>query len=48
MDSMNLKSIEQLKIKCAKKLFAQLSAEDVVYHEVDSYQSLLDIMENLQ
>ena len=42
-----LKLVEQAKIKCAKKLFAHLSDDDVVYHEVDSYQSLLDIMEKL-
>ncbi len=47
MDSLNLKPIEQAKIKCAKKLFANLNENDVVYHEVDSYQSLLDIMETL-
>ena len=47
MESLQLKPIEQAKIKCAKKLFAGLSDDDVVYHEVDSYQSLLDIMEKL-
>lgn len=47
MESLNLKPIEQAKIKCAKKLFNELSTEDVVYHDVDSYQSLLNIMENL-
>ena len=47
MESLKLKPIEQAKIKCAKKLFACLSDDDVVYHEVDSYQSLLDIMEKL-
>ena len=47
MESLQLKPIEQAKIKCAKKLFARLSDDDVVYHEVDSYQSLLDIMEKL-
>lgn len=47
MESLQLKPIEQAKIKCAKKLFASLSDDDVVYHEVDSYQSLLDIMEKL-
>ena len=47
MESLKLKPIEQAKIKCAKKLFASLSDDDVVYHEVDSYQSLLDIMEKL-
>lgn len=47
METMNLKPIEQAKINCAKKLFADLSSEDVVYHDVDSYQSLLNIMESL-
>jgi len=47
MESMSLKPIEQAKIQCAKKLFATLSTQDVVYHEVDSYQSLLNIMGNL-
>lgn len=47
MQSMNLRPIEQAKISCAKRLFNELSTEDVVYHEVDSYQHLLDIMERL-
>ena len=47
METLNLKPIEQAKISCAKKLFARLSTEDVVYHDVDSYQSLLNIMESL-
>ena len=47
MESLQMKPIEQAKIKCAKKLFARLSDDDVVYHEVKSYQSLLDIMEKL-
>lgn len=44
MESLNLKPIEQAKISCARKLFNSLSSKDVVYHEVDSYQHLLDIM----
>ena len=47
METLNLKPIEQAKIKCAKKLFRELSTEDVVYHDVDSYQSLMNIMESL-
>ena len=47
METLNLKPIEQAKIKCAKKLFAGLSSKDVVYHDVDSYQHLLDIMGTL-
>jgi type III restriction enzyme len=45
MDSLNLKPIEQAKIKCAKKLFNELSTDDVVYHDVDTYQHLLDVMD---
>lgn len=44
MESMQLRPIEKAKISCAKKLFNQISTEDVVYHDVDSYQSLLNIM----
>ncbi|MCM1100790.1 MAG: DEAD/DEAH box helicase family protein [Clostridium sp.] len=47
METLNLRPIEQAKISCAKKLFNELSTEDVVYHDVDSYQHLLDIMEGL-
>ncbi|MCI1248596.1 MAG: DEAD/DEAH box helicase family protein [Megasphaera sp.] len=47
MDSLNLKPIEQAKISCAKKLFHTLSTKNVAYHEVDSYQHLLDIMEKI-
>lgn len=47
METLNLRPIEQAKISCAKKLFNELSTEDVIYHDVDSYQHLLDIMERL-
>ena len=47
MDSMNLKPIEQAKISCAKKLFNKLSTEDVVYHEVKDYQTLLSIIDSM-
>ena len=43
MSSMELRPIEQVKIKCAKKLFAELSTHDVVYHEVTSYEHLHDL-----
>lgn len=45
MESLNLRPIEQAKIQCAKKLFNELSTEDVVYHDVDTYEHLLDVME---
>lgn len=44
MESMDLRPIEQAKIKCAKKLFNEISTDDVVYDQVDSYQNLLSVM----
>lgn len=44
MESLELRPIEQAKISCAKKLFNEMSTSNVVYHDVDSYQSLLSIM----
>ncbi len=39
--------IEKAKITCAKKLFNEISTAGVKYHDVDSYQSLLTVMETL-
>lgn len=47
METLSLKPIEQAKIKCAKKLFNSLSSKDVVYHEVDTYQNLMAVMESI-
>ena len=47
MDSLNLRPIEQAKIYCAKKLFNEISTSGVKYHDVDSYQSLLEIIQTL-
>lgn len=47
MESLNLRPIEQAKISCAKKLFNEISTSKVKYHDVDSYQSLLNIMNSL-
>ena len=47
MDSLQLKPIEQAKIQCAKKLFNEISTTGVKYHDVNSYQSLLDVMQTL-
>lgn len=44
MESMQLRPIEKAKIMCARKLFNDISTDNVVYHDVDSYQSLLNIM----
>ena len=45
MESMDLRPIEQAKIKCARKLFNEISTDDVVYDQVDSYQNLLSVMD---
>ena len=47
MESLNLRPIEQAKIACAKKLFNEISTSHVKYHDVDSYQSLLNIMNSI-
>ncbi|MCR5573734.1 MAG: DEAD/DEAH box helicase family protein [Bacteroidaceae bacterium] len=47
MDSMQLKGVEQAKIACAKKLFNELSTSKVRYHEVNSYNALLEVMKAL-
>ena len=47
MDSLNLRPIEQAKISCAKKLFNEMSTSNVKYHDVDSYQSLLNIISSI-
>lgn len=47
MESLNLRPIEQAKISCAKKLFNEMSTSNVKYHDVDSYQNLLNVMKSL-
>ena len=47
MDSMQLKPIEKAKIECAEKLFNDASTSKVRYHKVDSYQTLLNIMKDI-
>lgn len=47
MESLSLKPIEKAKISCARKLFNEISTESVKYHDVDSYQHLLDVMKSL-
>lgn len=44
MSSLSLDKIEDAKIKCARKLFADLSDCNVVYDVVDTYQHLMDVM----
>ena len=47
MESLSLKPIEKAKISCARKLFNEISTENVKYHDVDNYQHLLDVMKSL-
>ena len=47
MESLELRPIEQAKISCTKKLFNEMSTSKVKYHDVDSYQSLLNIMNSI-
>jgi type III restriction enzyme len=47
LSSLELRPIEQAKIRCARKLFNELSTSYVKYHDVTSYQELLDIMGSL-
>lgn len=47
MESLNLRPIEQAKISCAEKLFNKISTGKVVYHDVDSYRHLLEIMNTI-
>lgn len=47
MDSMELRGVEKAKIACAKKLFNEMSDSAVRYHEADSYEKLLEVMQSL-
>lgn len=47
METLNIRPIEQAKISCAKKLFNEMSTSNVKYHDVDSYQTLLEVMKSL-
>lgn len=44
VDLMQLRAIEKAKIDCAEKHFKAISNGEVVYHTVDTYKSLLDII----
>lgn len=44
MESLELRPIEKAKISCARKLFNEISTDNVVYHDVSSYQELLNVM----
>lgn len=42
MDSLELRGVEEAKIRCAKKHFAAISHESVQYEVVNSYEELLN------
>ena len=47
LDSLTLRDIEKGKIACARKLFNELSGEDVRYGVVHSYEDLLTVIDGL-
>ena len=40
----DLRPVEQAKISCAKKLFSQISNEEICYHEVDNFNRMMEII----
>lgn len=44
MDTLELSGVENAKIACAKKLFNEMSTGDVRYHNVATYEDLLEVM----
>jgi type III restriction enzyme len=47
MSSMDLSAIEKAKIDCAKKLFNSISSDNVKYHEVDSFETLRNLLSSV-
>lgn len=47
MSSMDIRPIEAAKIRCAEKLFNEISTENVKYHKVANYSDLLAAMESV-
>ena len=47
MDSMQLKAIEKAKIECAEKLFNDASTSKVRFSKVNNYESLMNILTNM-
>ena len=48
MGTMELRGVEKAKIECGEKLFNNVSTSHVRYHQVKSYQNLLDVMKKLE
>ncbi len=47
MSSLQLKEIEQTKIKCARKFFTKITSDQVKYDVVNSYEKLMQIVQVL-
>ncbi len=45
MRSLQLKEIENIKIKCAKKFFRKITSDQVVYDVVNSYEKLMEVVQ---
>ena len=48
MSTLDLSSVEQTKIACAKKLFNEISTSEVRYHNVATYDDLLNVMGGIE
>ena len=48
MNSMQLKGVEKAKIECATKLFNEISTNNVRYHEVTDYDTMLNEINKLK
>ena len=48
MESFEISGIENAKIRCAEKLFNEMSTSKVRYRKVTDYKSLLDVMDSIK
>ena len=48
MGTMELRGVEKDKIECCVMMFNDVSTSHVRYHQVESYQNLLDVMKKLE
>ncbi len=48
MREMDITPIERSKIRCAEKIFNNISTSKVRYHQVDNYDNMLEVIRNLE
>ena len=48
MREMDITPIERSKIRCAEKIFNQISTSKVRYHQIDNYDNMLEVMKNIE